>query len=707
MARDPRYDVLFEPVRIGPVTARNRFYQVPHCNGMGYLRPDALAAMRGVKAEGGWGVVCTEEVSIHQTCDYAPYAEGRLWSDADIPALALMADAVHEHGALAAIQPVHGGFDAANTASRLPPMAPSAMSPHSVMPMQVRAMDKADIRALRRWHRAAAVRAKTAGFDIVYVYAGHNITMPMHFISKRLNRRSDEYGGSLENRVRLLRELIEDTKDAVGDRCGVALRFAVDEMLGDKGITSEGEGREVVEMLAELPDLWDVNVADWPNDSMTSRFAPEGAQEKYVSFVKAVTTKPVVGVGRFTSPETMLAQIRGGVLDLIGSARPSIADPFLPQKIEQGRLDEIRECIGCNICVASDFMITPIRCTQNPTMGEEWRRGWHPERIEPKVSDDKVLVVGAGPAGLEAALALVNRGYAVTLAEATRELGGRVRRESQLPGLAEWIRVVDYRVALLDKALEASGGNLEIFRESRLTAGEIREFGAPHILIATGSSWRRDGVGRAAMDPIPGIESSQVYTPDDLMDDATPLPAPGSRMVVYDDDHYYMGGVLAEKLQLAGCEVTLVTPASEVSSWTEQTMEQVRIQTRLLNLGIELVTAHTLAEVGEKELQIACGYTDRRRTLPFDALTLVTARASDDALFEQLEQLAQLDPLRADPKPDSAFKTLRRIGDCLVPSTIAQAVWDGHRAAREFQSSEPVGDEAVVRQEHVRVEGRP
>ena len=164
MARDSRYDILFEPVRIGPVTARNRFYQVPHCNGMGYQRPDALAAMRGVKAEGGWGVVCTEEVSIHQTSDYAPYAEGRLWSDKDIPALALMAEAVHEHGALAAIQPVHGGFDANNPASRIPPIAPSAMSPHWEAPMQAREMDKSDIRALRRWHRDAAIRAKRAGF---------------------------------------------------------------------------------------------------------------------------------------------------------------------------------------------------------------------------------------------------------------------------------------------------------------------------------------------------------------------------------------------------------------------------------------------------------------------------------------------------------------------------------------------------------------
>ena len=210
--RESRYDILFEPIKIGPLTAKNRFYQVPHCNGMGYLRPKTLAKMREIKAEGGWAVVCTEEVEIHANSDNGSAAEGRLWDDGDIPALAKMTDAVHKHNALAGIELVHGGYSNANNYSRIPPIAPSPISVNSYDPVQAREMNKKDIKDFRKWHRNAVLRAMQAEFDIVYVYAGHNLTLLMHFLSSRLNHRTDEYGGSLENRVRLFmrRLLISD-----------------------------------------------------------------------------------------------------------------------------------------------------------------------------------------------------------------------------------------------------------------------------------------------------------------------------------------------------------------------------------------------------------------------------------------------------------------------------------------------------------------
>jgi dimethylamine/trimethylamine dehydrogenase len=317
------FDILFEPVRIGPVTAPNRFYQVPHCNGFGHRMPHGLAAMRGMKAKGGWGVVCTKETEIHPSSDLSPYIEGRIWEDGDIPALQSMTEAVHRHGALAGIELSYGGFNAPNLYSRVPSLAPRSMGTlggSGYDPVQTRRMDKEDIRNVRKWHRQAALRAKRAGFDIIYCYAAHGMTAAIQFILKRCNDRTDEFGGSLENRVRFFKELIEDTKEAVGDTCAVAVRFAVDELLGEEGITYQGEGYEVIAMLAELPDLWDVNVSNWSNDSVTSRFGKEGHQERYISFVKKLTTKPVVGVGRYTSPESMVSAIQRGVIDFIGAA---------------------------------------------------------------------------------------------------------------------------------------------------------------------------------------------------------------------------------------------------------------------------------------------------------------------------------------------------------------------------------------------------
>ncbi len=687
MTRDPRYDILFEPLKIGPVTAPNRFYQVPHCNGMGRVYPNAMIGMRGMKAEGGWGIVCTEQCDFHVSGDASPYTETNMWDEGDETYLGRMVEEVHRHGSLAGIELVHNGQTTPNLYSREIPIGPMHRPANwSLAPIQARAMDREDIREYRRAHRRASIRARDIGFDIVIVYAGHDGTVPSHFLARRHNQRTDEYGGSLENRLRLFRELLEETKDVVGADTAVVVRFAVDEMMGPDGLEWQAEGREAVEMLAELPDMWDVNVSNWANDSKTSRFAPEGYQEDYVAFVKQVTTKPVATVGRYTSPDAMVSAIRRGIVDLIGAARPSIADPFLPRKIEEGRIEDIRECIGCNICVAWSQMAAPARCTQNPTFGEEWRKGWHPETLPPAERNEHVLIVGAGPAGLEAARAAGLRGYRVTLAEAEEELGGRVTRESRLPGLAAWARVRDYRVGQIQKM-----ANVEVYRSSRLTAAQVLELGADHVAIATGATWRRDGYGRHLTTAVPGTEAAHVLMPDDILAGRRP---PGSKVLLFDDDHYYMASVIAELLSSEGYEVSLATPLPRIAAWMVHTLEHEANQERLSEAGVTLMPNTMLTAVDNGRVLLRETLQRREIELPADGVVMVTARLPKDDLFHELQQVLEA-------TPESGTHTLRRVGDCLAPGIIATAVYEGHRYARELGAEIDPVDVPFRRERHV------
>lgn len=672
MARDPRYDILFEPVKIGPKTTKNRFYQVPHCTALGTYSPHATAKFREIKAEGGWGVVNTELCMIHPSSDSSPSGGERLWSDDDKPGLRLMVEAVQKHGALAGCELTHQGALAGNRMSRERPMSASPR-PAMDIPAIVRQMDKQDISDVRKWHRAAARRARDIGFDIVYVYASHMMGLPGDFITERVNRRTDEYGGVIENRARLLRELIEDTKDEIGSDCAVAVRFGVDEGIGDAGYTCSGDGRRVVEMLAELPDLWDVNVQNINLDVMTARFADEGWQEPFTAFVKQVTTKPVVAVGRYTSPDRMVSLIKNGLVDLIGAARPSIADPFLPRKIEEGRIDDIRECIGCNTCLSMQYMGGGIRCTQNPTTGEEWRRGWHPERVPAKMSDERILVIGGGPAGLEASLTLGRRGYSVALSERSNFLGGRSVLESTLPGLSTYRRVADYRIGQLHKL-----ANVDIYMGSEIQASDVSDFDFTTIVVATGSTWDRDGIGKANRFPVNGWDQSHVITPDKVIAGHA-IEGP---VVIYDDEGYYLGGVIAEKLAKQGLDVTLLTPDPEPSPLLKYTSERETVHQTLLNVGVKLVTAKHLVEIGAEEVEVRCNYTGQATRLPAVTVVMVCLRSPNDGLLHDLRTVT------ADTPPKFS---VHAIGDCFAPGTIADAVHSGHRVGREMDQT-PIGD---------------
>jgi dimethylamine/trimethylamine dehydrogenase len=534
--------------------------------------------------------------------------------------------------------------------------------------VQAKQMSLRDIKDFREAHKSAAKRAVRAGYDILYVYAAHDLSLFSHFLSARTNKRTDEYGGTFKNRLRLLKEVLEDTLEVAAGQVAVALRFSVAEPGKKNGLTHDGEGRAVVEALAELPDLWDVNLSGWPADSASARFSEEGHQLHFTDFVKSVTTKPVVGVGRFTSPDMMVSMIKQGRLDLIGAARPSIADPFLPNKIKAGRVDQIRECIGCNICVSMDAYGLPVRCTQNPTISEEWRRNWHPEFpafVATKNKERHHLIIGAGPAGLECAATLLKAGQQVTIADAAERAGGRISLECALPGLSTWGRVRDYRLLQINQS-----ANANLYLNSEMSAEEISEFDCDSIVLATGSTWRRDGVGSTNFEPI-DFGTTKVFSSGDILEGAQPTK--GCHVVVYDDDHFYMASAIAESLALLNYQVSYVTPLPMIATWTDNTLEQDAIIERLRSLNVAL---HPNTSINNR-VGFNNQLTGVELQLDTHEIVFVGARTPNDELEASLMML-------------KTAATLYTAGDCVTPGIIQAAVLSGHSVARTILAGENV-----------------
>jgi dimethylamine/trimethylamine dehydrogenase len=683
---DPRHAVLFEPIQLGPKTLPNRFYQVPHASGFGVEKPRTQAAFRAIKAEGGWGGVCVDYTSISLEAEESPAVSALFWDDQDAKALGITADAVHAFGSLAGVELFHGGAHSENGQSRATRVAPTQRRSHVLWGGLAKEMDADDISRIQREWVEAARRARDVGFDIVYVYGAHGYLLSQ-FFSTVLNERTDRYGGSLENRGRFWLETLEAVCDAVGDDCAVATRIPVNGREGLPGIETD-DMLELIRMASPLVDLFDVNVGIWEEDSGTSRYYPEGHERPWTDRVREATDKPIVGVGRYTSADVMSDIVRTRALDIIGAARPAIADPFLPTKIREGRLDDIRECTGSNVCIAREESYNQVACIQNATAGEEFRRGWHPELFTKASNADRAaLVVGAGPAGMECAIVLGKRGFdAVHLVDAASEIGGSLLWTRQLPTLGDWGRIIDHRVIQLGEL-----DNVDVITGRLMSPDEVLDYGAQLVVVATGSSWRGDGVQPEHPD-ISGADAAQrhVMTPEQVMRDGKRPPAPpdtrvrGVRgvIVVYDADGYYVGPGVAEQLASEGYDVHLVTPFSVVSPVSDASLEGYALRPHLHRVGI---TAHRGVVVNAVTDGAIQGFDEFGQPWSMAAVgvVLVTQRRSHDDLYRTLA--ADKDALAA-----AGIDAVYSIGDAVAPRPISEAVFDGHRLAREIDSNDPM-----------------
>jgi dimethylamine/trimethylamine dehydrogenase len=429
----------------------------------------------------------------------------------------------------------------------------------------------------------------------------------------------------------------------------------------------------------------------------------------FVQDVKGIVGSaiPVVSNGRFTNPDDMIEAINGGQCDIIGAARPSISDPFLPTKISEGRIEDIRECIGCNMCVSRVQELGLLYCTQNATSGEEYRRGWHPEKFERTKNPCSVLVVGGGAAGMECAIVLGKRGYDVHLREAETELGGHWRDVARYPRCSEFGRVITYRQIQLDK-LKNVETHLGV---GKMSANDVLEYGADKVVIATGAHWSVDGTGAESHRPIPGADASlpNVLTPEQIM---AGKPIPGQKVVVLDGDGHFTGIAMAELAADLGKQVTLVTNMHDVVQFSLYTMEMANNKRLMYQKKIKTMTNHWGHEYVGNKLTLFYVYRDtpelyeveegkwgRRLSsdsvdLDCDALILVTMRVPNAALFHELLR-------RRSDWEEKEVQAVYRIGDCYAPRHLMNAIFDGHRLAREFESLHPQYPVPFIRERQI------
>ena len=599
-------------------------------------KPLHQAHFRAMKAEGGWAAVCTEYCAISPDSDETPFISARLWDDDDVRALARHLRAgPRARRARRLRAPPLGRPLARGGSTGSPRIAPSQLASDYLLVVP-KAMEKADIRRVQADWVAAARRARTAGFDIVYVYGAHSY-LPMQFLSPFYNKRTDEYGGSLENRARFWLETLELVTRGGRGRLRVA---SPDRRRRSRPVRRRA--RRGARVRAGSPTI--------SSTSGTSTSAPRSSgrrtRARRASSRRAGSSSGPgararrprsrsSGVGRLTSPDRMAEIVASGVWDIIGAARPSIADPFLPRKIEEGRYDEIRECIGCNVCIPKSDPGGNVGCTQNATAGEEYRRGWHPERFERAANADRdVLVVGAGPAGMECAIVLGKRGFAP---RPPRRRRGGDRRDHALgargfPGRGEWARVLNWRQIQLDKLRQRRDPHRPAPRRRRTCAST-----APRSWsCATGARWAADGLNRVTHAADPGrrrLAAARARRPSRSWSTASGRPASGSSSTTARATSWRRASPSCCAAE--GFAVELVTCLEEIAPFCHETLEQTPAPQRLHTAGIGMRAGVVLDRDRAGRRPGADEFGDPVE-LEADAVVLVTQRLSNEALYLEL-----------------------------------------------------------------------
>lgn len=662
------HPTLFSPTRLGPKTARNRIWMTAHATLLvkDHLFTDAHIDYYRARAKGGAAVITMEAMAVHPTTQ--PYKGKAFAFDPRMAAqYRRLADAVHEFDTLLLSQPWHRGRQTNSVANGLPVWAPSAI-PCGVYREMPHVMTAGDIDEIIEGYRLSARYSREGGLDGVEVHGMSHGYLLNQFLSPATNHRTDGFGGSIENRIRIVIEILEATRAEIGPDMIMGMRINSDD--GHEGGLRPDEWADLARRFQDtgLIDYLSVSHGTYINRMLIYPTAPEehGYQLAATRQVKQAVTVPVVGVGRIVDPDEAEQYLAEGKCDFVGMARALVADPNWGAKARQGQARRIRPCVGANWCMSTIFAQAPIACIHNPAAGAEAEM----DEDDPGAAEQpkRVAVVGAGPAGLRAAWTLARRGHRVTLFERQTELGGQVRWWAQAESRRELVGIVDWLAArVAEEAVEIRLGH-------DVAIEDLEGGGFDDVVVATGSTALRHGWTMLRPEkwdgpPLPGAELPHVLTYMDLLGSGLPV---GKQAVLFDTMGGRQAAVTAEYLARNGAAVTFVTQLGQPSPDLASSRDWGKVHGMLRKAGVRFLVDRELTEITPTSVGVRDLYTGETEALAgVDQVVLVIGAAANDGLYSGLAA-------------HDGAPACHLIGDAMAPRRVNDAIREGEIVARRI-----------------------
>lgn len=650
------YPTLFSPITLNRVTLPNRIVSTAHATAyaVGGYPKEKYRRYYERKARGGVGLVITfGSCSVHPSSSVAEWSGVANWDDSVVPDLAAMAAVVHRHGTKIFCQLTHMGRRGTSTNSSRPLLAPSPI-PEPVHRERPKEIELGEIREIVAAFGAAAERLKRAGYDGVEItsYGGHLIEQ---FWGPLTNRRDDDYGGSLTNRMRFSVEVIRAVRERVGSDFCVGFRMTGDQLL--KGGLGIEDMSEIAARLGDLRALDYFNIsgstgetAELQAKTIPSLDNPFGVFNRYAAAIRKVVQVPVIVAARIVDPTMAEAALRRGDADLIGMTRALIADPDMPRKALAGEPDEIRLCTGANEgCIGRLFQGLPIRCVQNPLIGYEDEL----DALEPAATRRRVVVVGGGPAGMEAARVAAERGHGVVLFERSRVVGGQVRTAAMAPHRAEYGRAT----AWLARRIAKLGVETRLGTEATVAA--VLAEGPDAVVVASGATPRP---------PAFPVDDTVRLTTAEAVLRREVVVEPTARCVVVDEDAHMRGPGAAEALLDLGAEVDIVTKEQTVGLDIDPTLKPA-LYRRLFEKGVTMTPHTAVVAVGHGSVTVEQVYSGARREVDAEVVVLALGGEPRSEIFDELRERAP-------------GLEIHRAGDCVTPRFLFDAMLEATRVGR-------------------------